>query len=58
MKTIGIVVVALFAARAAGRLTVKMTLAFSRTSPPMSPGKSSLRPSAHRSSSVRFWPST
>jgi hypothetical protein len=58
LMSYGIVVVAFFAARAAGVLTVKMTLAFSRTNSPMSPGKRSLRPSAHRSSSVRFWPST
>src|SRR5262245_27859804 len=58
MNTIGTVVVALFAARAAGRLTVRMTLGFSRISSPASSGKRSLRPSAHRASSVMFCPST
>jgi hypothetical protein len=58
MKTMGIVVVAVFAARAAGALTAKITLAFRLISSSMSSGNRSLRPSAHRSTKVTFWPST
>ena len=56
--TMGIVVVARFAIRAAGVPWVTMRSTLSRTSSAASAGSRSYWPSAHRNSSVTFLPST
>jgi hypothetical protein len=56
--TMGIVVVACWAARAAGVVEAKITSTLRRTSSAASSGSRSYFPSADRTSMARFWPST
>src|SRR5713226_16007 len=57
-NTIGMVLVAFFAAKAAGVLQAeKMTSTLSRTRSAARAGRPSYFPSAHRYSVVKFWPS-
>jgi hypothetical protein len=55
--TMGIIVVAFFAARIAGSEDARMTSTLSATSSTASAGKRSRFPSAQRNSMTRFWPS-